>query len=39
LFLLEGGVPSKSQYVRIGGDPGNLGAWPKLSDFNVPGSG
>ncbi|KFY89652.1 hypothetical protein V500_05562 [Pseudogymnoascus sp. VKM F-4518 (FW-2643)] len=39
LFLLEGGVPSKSQYVRIGGDPGNLGAWPKLADFNVPGSG
>ncbi|OBT50969.1 hypothetical protein VE04_08835 [Pseudogymnoascus sp. 24MN13] len=39
LFLLERGVPSKSQYVRIGGDPGNLGAWPKLSDFNVPGSG
>ncbi|OAF57262.1 hypothetical protein VC83_04669 [Pseudogymnoascus destructans] len=39
LFLLEGGVPSKSQYVRIGGDPGNLGAWPKLSDFKVPGSG
>jgi hypothetical protein len=39
LFLLEGGVPSKSHYVRIGGDPANLGAWPKLPDFTVPGSG
>ncbi|KFX87861.1 hypothetical protein O988_09253, partial [Pseudogymnoascus sp. VKM F-3808] len=39
LFLLESGVPSKSHYVRIGGDPANLGAWPKLPDFTVPGSG
>ncbi|KFY34113.1 hypothetical protein V494_07045 [Pseudogymnoascus sp. VKM F-4513 (FW-928)] len=39
LFLLDGPVPSKSHYVRIGGDPGNLGAWPKLADFHVPGSG
>ncbi|KFY88681.1 hypothetical protein V498_06696 [Pseudogymnoascus sp. VKM F-4517 (FW-2822)] len=39
LFLLENGVPSKSQYVRIGGDPANLGAWPNLADFDTPGSG
>lgn len=39
LFLLDGKVPSKSHYVRIGGDPANLGAWPRLADFDVPGSG
>lgn len=39
LFLLDGPVPSKSVYVRIGGDPGNLGAWPVEPDFTIPGSG
>lgn len=39
LFLLEAGVPSRSIYVRIGGDPANLGAWPVFPDFTVPGSG
>ena len=39
VFLLEDGVPSTSVYVRIGGDPGNLGAWPVFPDFTIPGSG
>ena len=39
LFLLDGPVPSHSTYVRIGGDPANLGAWPKFPDFTIPGSG
>lgn len=40
LFLLENGVPSQSAFVRIGGDPGNLGAWPAgLEDFVPPGPG
>lgn len=41
LFVINAaGVPSTSVWVRIGGDPGNLGAWPAgYSDFNPPGSG
>jgi hypothetical protein len=41
LFALNAaGVPSMAKWVRIGGDPGNLGAWPANSpDFTVPGSG
>jgi len=39
LFILDGPTPSNSTWVRIGGDPANLGAWPKLPTFNVPGSG
>lgn len=39
LFALEGGVPSKSVYVRIGGDPANLGSWPVFPDFDAPGPG
>jgi hypothetical protein len=27
------GVPSKAVWVRIGGDPGNLGNWPNFSSF------
>ncbi len=39
LFALENGVPSRSVYVRIGGDPANLGSWPNFPDFTVPGKG
>jgi hypothetical protein len=41
LFALDpAGVPSMAQWVRIGGDPGNVGAWPaNAPDFTVPGSG
>lgn len=41
LFVINGaGVPSNSQWVRIGGDPANLGAWPAgFPDFTPPGSG
>jgi len=33
LFVLDGGVPGRSVYVRIGGDPAGLGNWPNHSDF------
>lgn len=39
VFVLDGPTPSTSQWVRIGGDPANLGAWPNFSDFSIPGSG
>jgi hypothetical protein len=39
LFVLDSsGTPSVSQWVRIGGDPAQLGNWPSgFSDFTVPG--
>lgn len=37
LFILDGPTPSKSSFVRIGGDPGELGNWPSFPDFTVPG--
>jgi hypothetical protein len=41
LFVIgDNGAPSMGAWVRIGGDPGNLGAWPAgFSDFNPPGMG
>jgi hypothetical protein len=37
LFILDGPTPSVSQWVRIGGDPGQLGNWPNLPGFTQPG--
>jgi hypothetical protein len=37
LWILDGGMPSRSTFVRIGGDPGSLGAWPPYDDFVKPG--
>ena len=37
LFVLDGPTPSKSVFVRIGGDPAQLGNWPNLPDFTRPG--
>jgi hypothetical protein len=39
LFLVDAGMPSESQYIRIGGDPAGLGSWPNLPDFDAPGTG
>lgn len=39
LFILDGPTPSHSQWVRIGGDPGELGNWPNFPDFTLPGLG
>ncbi|KAJ7659245.1 copper radical oxidase [Mycena polygramma] len=37
LFILDGPTPSHSAWVRIGGDPAEIGNWPDLPDFMVPG--
>ncbi|KAJ7659257.1 copper radical oxidase [Mycena polygramma] len=37
LFILDGPTPSHSAWVRIGGDPAQLGNWPDFPDFVVPG--
>lgn len=37
MFVLDGPTPSVGQFVRIGGDPGSLGNWPKLAGFDLPG--
>lgn len=39
LFILDGPTPSYSQWVRIGGDPGQLGNWPNYPGFVLPGMG
>jgi hypothetical protein len=36
-FVLDGGVPAVGVYVRIGGDPAQLGNWPQGPDFTTPG--
>lgn len=37
LSILDGPTPSVSQWVRIGGDPSELGNWPQLPGFTTPG--
>ncbi len=37
LFILDGPTPSHSQWVRIGGDPSQVGNWPNLPGFTAPG--
>ena len=37
VFVLENGTPSKSIWVRLGGDPGSIGNWPNSPSFTVPG--
>ena len=37
LFVLDGPTPSHSVFVRIGGDPAQLGNWPQVPDFILPG--
>lgn len=40
MYVLDGPTPSVSQWVRIGGDPANVGSWPNFPDtFKVPGPG
>jgi hypothetical protein len=36
-FVLDGGIPAVGVYVRIGGDPAQLGNWPQYPDFSTPG--
>ncbi|KAH8661991.1 copper radical oxidase [Xylariales sp. PMI_506] len=37
MFVLDGPTPSHSVWVRIGGDPADIGSWPQLPGFTVPG--
>lgn len=37
MFVLDGPTPSHAVWVRIGGDPANLGSWPDLPGFTPPG--
>lgn len=37
IFVLDGPTPSIGQFVRIGGDPAQIGNWPDFPDFTVPG--
>ncbi|KAF8500811.1 copper radical oxidase [Russula emetica] len=37
LFVLDGPTPSHGVFVHIGGDPAEIGNWPALSGFNLPG--
>jgi len=37
LFILDGPTPSHGVFVRIGGDPAQLGNWPALPGFTLPG--
>ena len=36
-YLLDGPTPSYSEWVRIGGDPAELGNWPNEPGFTLPG--
>jgi hypothetical protein len=38
-FILDGPTPSHSVWVRIGGDPAQLGNWPNVAGFHPPGLG
>ena len=37
LFVMDGPTPSSARWVRIGGDPSQLGNWPNLPGFTLPG--
>src|SRR6266702_2186011 len=37
LFIMDGRTPSHGVFVRIGGDPAELGNWPALPGFHLPG--
>ncbi|KEY70677.1 hypothetical protein S7711_02276 [Stachybotrys chartarum IBT 7711] len=36
-FVLDGGVPAVGVFVRVGGDPAQLGNWPEGEGFTRPG--
>ena len=36
-FVLDGGIPAVGVYVRIGGDPAEVGNWPDIEGFTRPG--
>ncbi|KAK7969552.1 WSC domain-containing protein [Apiospora saccharicola] len=36
-YVLDGGIPAVGVYVRIGGDPAQVGNWPNMPGFSLPG--
>ncbi|KAJ3313405.1 hypothetical protein HDU76_002652, partial [Blyttiomyces sp. JEL0837] len=36
IYVLDGPTPSVGQWIRLGGDPGNLSSWPNLPGFTLP---
>lgn len=36
-FVLDGGIPAVGVYIRIGGDPAEIGNWPDAEGFTRPG--
>ncbi|PHH91458.1 hypothetical protein CDD83_359 [Cordyceps sp. RAO-2017] len=36
-FVLDGGIPAVGVFVRIGGDPAQVGNWPQGNGFTRPG--
>ena len=38
-FILDGPTPSHSIWIRLGGDPGEIGNWPNVAGFHPPGLG
>ncbi|KAF4505126.1 hypothetical protein G6O67_007107 [Ophiocordyceps sinensis] len=36
-FVLDGGIPAVGVFVRIGGDPAEVGNWPQGAGFTRPG--
>ncbi|KAK7924877.1 WSC domain-containing protein [Apiospora marii] len=36
-YVLDGGIPAIGVYVRIGGDPAQVGNWPNATGFSIPG--
>lgn len=40
VFLVDSaGVPSQAVWIRVGGDPAELGSWPNADGFTQPGMG
>ncbi|KAI0843136.1 putative glyoxal oxidase [Hypoxylon sp. FL0890] len=39
MYVVQDGIPAVGTYVRIGGDPGQLGNWPQGDGFTPPGMG
>ncbi|KAH8807678.1 hypothetical protein F5884DRAFT_673669, partial [Xylogone sp. PMI_703] len=37
VFVLDGPTPAVGQFIQLGGDPANIGNWPQVGNFDLPG--